>query len=54
MNFNDVMSIQVVLQDDQDIETGEKIANDLMQALSITNKDLVAEAYIDLLNKVNI
>lgn len=48
------MFIQVILRDDQDIETGQKIAGDLMQALSITNDDLVAEAYIDLINKVNV
>ncbi|XP_032676773.1 uncharacterized protein LOC116846697 [Odontomachus brunneus] len=48
------IELEVVLQEDQDIETGQKIANDLMQALSITNDDLVAEAYIDLLKKVDI
>ncbi|XP_014471808.1 PREDICTED: uncharacterized protein LOC106742947 [Dinoponera quadriceps] len=48
------VELEVVLQEDQDVETGQKIANDLMQALSVTNDDLIAEAYIDLLNKANV
>lgn len=51
--FNDIVLIQVVLREDQDLETGQKIANDLMQALSIAKDDLIDEAYIDLLAKAN-
>lgn len=39
-----------MLKEDQDIITGQKIADDLMQALFIKKDDLIAEAYIDLLN----
>lgn len=42
--------IQVLLQKDADVETAQKIADDLMQALFIKEDDLIAEAYIDLLN----
>ncbi|XP_076235727.1 uncharacterized protein LOC143180081 [Calliopsis andreniformis] len=45
------MELEVVLTADQDIETGEKIAQDLMSKLGIKDEDLIAEAYIDLLNK---
>lgn len=38
---------------DCDRETAERIATDLMQALSIKEEDLIAEAYIDLLNRRN-
>lgn len=44
------MLIQVVLQKHQDIETGQKTADVLMQELFIKEDDLIAEAYIDLLN----
>lgn len=39
-----------MLQKDQDIESGQKIADDLMRALFVKEDDLIAEAYIDLLN----
>jgi len=39
-----------VLEKDQDIKIAQKIADDLMQALFIKEEDLIAEAYIDLLN----
>ncbi|EFN89274.1 hypothetical protein EAI_01100 [Harpegnathos saltator] len=48
------IELEVMLQENQDIETGQKIADELMQALSITKDDLIAEAYIDLLNKTNV
>ncbi|KYM97948.1 PREDICTED: uncharacterized protein LOC108777862 [Cyphomyrmex costatus] len=44
------IELEVVLKEDQDIITGQKIADDLMQALFIKKDDLIAEAYIDLLN----
>lgn len=45
--------IQVVLREDQDVETGQEIASNLMQELSIAKDNLIAEAYIDLLKKAN-
>ncbi|KAL6258856.1 hypothetical protein P5V15_010802 [Pogonomyrmex californicus] len=44
------IELEVVLQDDEDVKTGQKIANDLMQALFIKEEDLIAKAYIDLLH----
>lgn len=46
-----VLLFQVILNDDQDIESGEKIAQDLMSKLDIKSEDLIANAYIDLLSK---
>ncbi|XP_043592246.1 uncharacterized protein LOC122571940 [Bombus pyrosoma] len=43
------LELEVVLTDEQDIETGEKIAQDLMSKLGIKHEDLIANAYIDLL-----
>lgn len=37
------------MTDEQDIESGEKIAQDLMSKLGIKHEDLIANAYIDLL-----
>lgn len=39
------------MTDEQDTETGEKIAQDLMCKLDIKSEDLIANAYMDLLNK---
>jgi len=44
------LELEVVLRKDQDVETAQKIADDLMGALFIKEDDLIAEAYIDLLN----
>ncbi|XP_012525439.1 uncharacterized protein LOC105830585 [Monomorium pharaonis] len=44
------LELEVVLQKDQDVETGQKIAYDLMRTLFVKEDDLIAEAYIDLLN----
>lgn len=44
------IELEVVLQKDQDLETAQKIADDLMRALFIKEDDLIAEAYMDLLN----
>lgn len=41
----------MVLTDEQDVETGKKIAQDLMTKLDIKNEDLIDVAYIDMLNK---
>ncbi|XP_006621191.1 uncharacterized protein LOC102674048 [Apis dorsata] len=45
------LELEVILNDDQDIESGEKIAQDLMSKLDIKSEDLIANAYIDLLSK---
>ncbi|CAK9818789.1 Putative adenylate cyclase MJ0240 [Anthophora plagiata] len=45
------LELEVFLTDEQDAEFGEKIAQDLMAKLGIQSDDLIAEAYIDLLNK---
>ncbi|XP_015428572.1 PREDICTED: uncharacterized protein LOC107185414 [Dufourea novaeangliae] len=45
------MELEVVLSDEEDVETGEKIAQDLMTKLNIKNEDLIPDAYIDLLSK---
>lgn len=39
-----------MLQKDQNVETGQKIADNLMRELFIKEDDLIAEAYIDLLD----
>ncbi|XP_003393574.2 uncharacterized protein LOC100642950 [Bombus terrestris] len=48
------LELEVVLTDEQDIETGEKIAQDLMSKLDIKHEDLIANAYVDLLLDVSI
>ncbi|XP_076677020.1 uncharacterized protein LOC143373540 [Andrena cerasifolii] len=45
------LELEVVLTDKQDVGTGEEIAQDLMNKLNIKSEDLIAVAYIDLLNK---
>ncbi|KAK1137621.1 hypothetical protein K0M31_002119 [Melipona bicolor] len=45
------LELEVVLTDEQDIEAGEMIAQDLMSKLDIKNEDLIANAYIDLFNE---
>ncbi|XP_076749910.1 uncharacterized protein LOC143422846 [Xylocopa sonorina] len=47
--LGDFLELEVVLADEQDTETGEKIAHDLMTKLDIKEQDLIANAYIDLL-----
>ena len=42
---------QVVMEDDQALADGEKIANELMKKLGVDEKDLVTGAYMDLLLK---
>ncbi|XP_076619414.1 uncharacterized protein LOC143340903 [Colletes latitarsis] len=48
------MELEVVLTNEQDLEVGEKIAEDLMAKFNIKSEDLIAEAYVDLLNKSNV
>ena len=41
--------MQVVLRDDQSIEDGRKIAEDLMNKLDIREEDMITCAYMDML-----
>ncbi|MCG8465564.1 MAG: class IV adenylate cyclase, partial [Xanthomonadales bacterium] len=50
-NLGHFMELEVVLEDDQSLEQGEAIAQDLMQKLGIEPKDLIQGAYMDLLLK---
>jgi predicted adenylyl cyclase CyaB len=47
------VELEVVLRDDQSSEDGEEVASSLMQNLGITADQLVAEAYVDLLQRVS-
>ena len=40
------------MKDGQTIEEGQKIADDLMQKLGISNSDLISGAYIDMILKI--
>ncbi|XP_029166488.1 uncharacterized protein LOC114937235 [Nylanderia fulva] len=57
-NLGNFIELEVMMQSgnadtDCDRETAEKTANDLLQVLSVKEEDLIAEAYIDLLNRKN-
>ena len=43
--------LEVVLNDDQSLEEGQAIANDLMLKLGIDKNKLISGAYMDLLEK---
>ncbi|XP_043674658.1 uncharacterized protein LOC122632191 [Vespula pensylvanica] len=45
------LELEVVLHDGQDIDYGEKIAQEIMKQLDIAPENLISEAYVDLLNK---
>jgi predicted adenylyl cyclase CyaB len=47
--LGDFVELEVVLRDDQTLEQGQSIAEDLMRTLNIAPADLIARAYIDLL-----
>jgi adenylate cyclase class IV len=40
------------MKDEQTIEEGQKIADDLMKKLGISNSDLISSAYIDMILKI--
>ncbi|KAF7391265.1 hypothetical protein HZH66_009745 [Vespula vulgaris] len=45
------LELEVILNDDQDVSYGEKIAQEIMKQLDIEPENLISEAYVDLLNK---
>src|SRR5688572_10601931 len=48
-NLGRFIELEVVLKPDEDLAHGEAIAQDIMLKLKIANDDLIAEAYIDLI-----
>ena len=50
-DLGDFVELEVCLRDEQTVEEGQAIANDLMGKLSIKDKDLIAGAYMDLILK---
>ncbi|XP_043496999.1 uncharacterized protein LOC122520794 [Polistes fuscatus] len=46
------LELEVVLKDNQDIDYGTKVAENIMKSLNINARDLISVAYIDLLNKI--
>jgi len=48
--LGDYLELEVVLKPNQSTEEGTAVAQELMEALGIQSDDLVAEAYIDLVN----
>lgn len=45
------MELEVVLNDDQTVEEGQKIARDLQDKLGVKDEDLLDCAYMDLIEK---
>lgn len=48
------LELEVVLRDDEPVQTGEREARDLMAALGIPGAALVPDAYIDLLERTTV
>ena len=48
-----IISMQVVLKDEQSVEEGQEIADDLMEKLGIGTDDLIVGAYMDLISTQN-
>ncbi|XP_046627633.1 uncharacterized protein LOC124308706 [Neodiprion virginianus] len=46
--LGDFMELEVVLNEDQSLEDGQKIANELMAKLGVQQDDLIAGAYLDM------
>lgn len=51
--LGDFLELEVVLKEEEDVQIGEDIAKDLMITLGIKEKDLIANAYIDLLTNTH-
>ncbi|KAG8230272.1 hypothetical protein J437_LFUL009445 [Ladona fulva] len=49
--LGDFMELEVVLNDDQSAEDGQKIADSLMEKLGVKKEDLLEGAYFDMLPK---
>ncbi|KAK8374860.1 hypothetical protein O3P69_017734 [Scylla paramamosain] len=50
-NLGDFMELEVMLNDDQSLEEGEKIALDLQEKLGVKQEDLLTGAYMDMILK---
>lgn len=48
------VEVEVVLHDGQSVADGERIATDLLDALSVSQADLISRAYVDLLETTSI
>ncbi len=51
--LGDFAELEVVLEDNQSVEDGQLIADDLMEKLSIEKTKLIKCAYMDLLDAQN-
>lgn len=49
--LGDFLELEVVLKPGQTVEEGKEVALDIMQKLGIEESELIAEAYVDLLNQ---
>lgn len=49
--LGDFAELEVVLREDQKLDEGVKIANDLMEKLGILQEDLISGAYMDMIIK---
>jgi predicted adenylyl cyclase CyaB len=52
--LGDFLELEVVLDEDENVETGEAIAQDLMQRLHILPDQLIKGAYVDLLTAAGV
>lgn len=52
--LGDFMELEVVLNEDQSLEEGQKIAEELMTQLGVREADLISGAYLDMLLKLGV